>query len=76
MYYTLNPELPVSMWIMHEVAGGNSQLTTISELMPNRTYTISVLAYNSVGEGPRSEPKLVMTTQGGENALHCAPLLI
>lgn len=63
VYYTLSPaELPVSLWTVHQV--DNSQLTTITNLMTNRTYTISVLAFTSVGDGPLSEPIQVKTQQG------------
>ena len=61
------PNLPMRLWTIHRVEG-NVKLTTIGELQPNKTYTVSVLAYNSVGDGPRSEKKQVMTRQGGQYA--------
>lgn len=64
VYYTNIPTLPFKLWTEHEVEG-SGELTTIGNLRPNHTYTISVLAYNSVGDGPRSEPKQVITRQGG-----------
>ena len=67
VFYTNMPNLPMRLWTIHRVEG-NSKLTTIGELQPNKTYTVSVLAYNSVGDGPRSEKKQVMTRQGGEYA--------
>ena len=42
-------------------------LTTISNLLTNRTYTISVLAHTQIGDGPLSEAIKVKTQQGGEN---------
>ena len=76
VFYTNMPNLPMRLWTIHRVEG-NSKLTTIGELQPNKTYTVSVLAYNSVGDGPRSEKKQVMTRQGGEytparTPAHCA----
>ncbi len=59
----MTPDLPISLWTLHQV--DNSQLTTISNLLTNRTYTVSVLAYTSVGDGPLSEPIKVKTQQGG-----------
>lgn len=63
----MTPDLPISLWTLHQV--DNSQLTTISNLLTNRTYTISVLAYTSVGDGPLSEPIQVRTQQGGRSSL-------
>ena len=59
----MTPDLPITLWTLHQV--DNSELTTISNLLTNRTYTISVLAYTSVGDGPLSEPIQVKTQQGG-----------
>ena len=64
MYYTLMPDLPVTLWSVQPVDSG--QLTTISNLVTNRTYTITMLAYNGLGEGPLSPPVYVKTQQGGE----------
>lgn len=69
VYYALSPaELPVSLWTVHQV--DNPQLTTITNLMTNRTYTISVLAFTSIGDGPLSEPIQVKTQQGGVCAIN------
>ncbi len=65
VYYTMTPDLPITLWTLHAV--DNSQLTTISNLLTNRTYTISVLALTSVGDGPLSEPIQVRTQQGGRH---------
>ena len=63
MFYTLTPDLPIAMWTVHPV--DNSQLTTLSNLLTNRTYTLSVLAFTSIGDGPLSAPIAVRTHQGG-----------
>lgn len=63
VYYTLNPELPINMWTLHHV--DQSRLTTLTNLVTNRTYTISVLAHTVIGDGPLSEHIQVVTQQGG-----------
>ena len=64
VYYSLNRDLPLSRWFVLSV--DNSQLTTISNLITNRTYAISVLAYTAFGDGPMSwPPVLVKIQQGG-----------
>ncbi|XP_053394772.1 tyrosine-protein phosphatase Lar-like isoform X3 [Mercenaria mercenaria] len=63
VFYTTNPDLPIVLWMNQEVAGEN-KMTTISGLIPNSTYTICVLAYSSMGQGPLSVPVQVMTRQG------------
>ena len=55
-------------WEQQEVKNDN-RLTTISGLVPNQTYTISILAYSSIGPGPMSHPIQVLTTQGGKPSL-------
>jgi len=67
VYYTLTPELPISLWTVHVVEG--SRLTTIPNLLTNRTYTVQVLAYTSVGDGPLSQPTQVKLQQGGASAI-------
>lgn len=64
VFYTLTPDLPISLWTVHPV--DNSQLTTITNLLTNRTYTMSVLAYTGLGDGPLSDAIAVRTNQGGE----------
>ena len=63
VYYTVTPNLPIDLWTLHKV--DNAQLTTITNLWTNRTYTLRVRAYTSMGDGPLSEPIRVKTTQGG-----------
>ena len=75
VYYTMSPDLPITLWTLHQV--DNSQLTTISNLLTNRTYTVSVLAFTAVGDGPLSEPIKVRTQQGGMYLTLCpSPLCI
>ena len=63
VFYTLTPDLPISLWTVHVVEG--SMLTTIPNLLTNRTYSIKVLAYTEVGDGPHSEQIQVKMQQGG-----------
>ncbi|XP_041360358.1 tyrosine-protein phosphatase Lar-like isoform X2 [Gigantopelta aegis] len=63
VFYTLKPEKPIFFWDSQDVMNDN-KLTTISGLQPNQTYTISALAYSSIGQGPMSHPIQVLTTQG------------
>ncbi|ESN95495.1 hypothetical protein HELRODRAFT_102544 [Helobdella robusta] len=60
VYYTLSPNsLPVSLWTQHTVE--NTLMATLKNLMRNRTYTITVLAFTRVGDGPLSENVHVVT---------------
>jgi len=63
VYYTLSPDLPTPLWTVHRVEG--SQLTNILNLLTNRTYTLKVLAFTAVGDGPLSEHIQVKMQQGG-----------
>jgi len=63
VYYTLTPDLPISLWTVHEVEG--SRLTNIPNLLTNRTYSLRVLAFTEVGDGPLSEQMQVKMQQGG-----------
>ena len=63
VYYTLTPELPVRLWTVHEVTD-DSRVTTISNLLENRTYTVRLLALTTVGDGPLSPPINVSTSTG------------
>ena len=62
MYYTLSgADLPVSLWTVHEVNDG-SQTTTLSNLLHNSTYSLRLLAYTDIGDGPLSHVINVTTT--------------
>ncbi|XP_078525688.1 receptor-type tyrosine-protein phosphatase S isoform X1 [Lissotriton helveticus] len=62
VYFTMEPDKPVNDWQKYIVEG--SQLTTVKSLREDETYTVRVLAYTSVGDGPLSEPMQVKTQQG------------
>ncbi|KAK1896916.1 Receptor-type tyrosine-protein phosphatase S, partial [Dissostichus eleginoides] len=62
VYYTMDDSQPMSLWQIHNVQ--DSVLTTIQSLVPQETYTIKVLAFTSVGDGPFSEPIHVKVLQG------------
>ncbi|XP_042335384.1 receptor-type tyrosine-protein phosphatase S isoform X11 [Sceloporus undulatus] len=62
VYYTMEPDQPVSNWQKHNV--DDSLLTTVSSLLEHETYTVRVLAFTSVGDGPLSDPIQVKTQQG------------
>lgn len=66
VYYTMEPDQPVSNWQKHNV--DDSLLTTVSSLLEMETYTVRVLAFTSVGDGPLSDPIQVKTKQGGESS--------
>jgi len=58
VFYTTNPELPIVFWQSQDVTGDN-RMTSISGLTPNAVYTVSVLVYSSMGQGPLSSPTQV-----------------
>ncbi|XP_042319836.1 receptor-type tyrosine-protein phosphatase F isoform X8 [Sceloporus undulatus] len=62
VYYTTDPHLPLSMWQKHNT--DDSHLTTVGSLITGTTYSIRVLAFTSVGDGPPSEIIQVKTQQG------------
>ncbi|XP_076837330.1 receptor-type tyrosine-protein phosphatase S isoform X2 [Brachyhypopomus gauderio] len=62
VYYTMDPSEPVSQWQIHNVQ--DSMITTIQSLKPSETYTIRVLAFTSVGDGPFSDPVHVKVLPG------------
>ncbi|XP_047230412.1 receptor-type tyrosine-protein phosphatase S isoform X11 [Girardinichthys multiradiatus] len=62
VYYTMDDSQSMSLWQIHNVQ--DSLITTIQSLVPQETYTIKVLAFTSVGDGPFSEPIHVKVLQG------------
>uniref|UniRef100_A0A8C5P963 Receptor-type tyrosine-protein phosphatase S n=1 Tax=Leptobrachium leishanense TaxID=445787 RepID=A0A8C5P963_9ANUR len=62
VYYTMEPDQPVSNWQKYNVV--DNFLTTVGSLLEHETYTVRVLAYTSVGDGPLSDPIQVKTQQG------------
>lgn len=65
MFYTLQPDLPIILWHNQEVQS-NTNSTIITNLSPNDTYTICVLAYSAKGEGPVSQLITVITNEGSK----------
>ncbi|XP_019386826.1 PREDICTED: receptor-type tyrosine-protein phosphatase F isoform X5 [Crocodylus porosus] len=62
VYYTTDPHLSLSMWQKHNT--DDSHLTTVGSLITGTTYSIRVLAFTSVGDGPPSDSIQVKTQQG------------
>ncbi|XP_067085608.1 receptor-type tyrosine-protein phosphatase S, partial [Osmerus mordax] len=54
VYYTMDDAQPMSLWQIHNVQ--DSIITTVQSLVASETYTIKVLAFTSVGDGPFSDP--------------------
>lgn len=68
VYFTMDPSKPMNQWQIHNVQ--DSMITTIQNLVASETYTIRVLAFTSVGDGPFSDPIHVKVLQGGQYAAH------
>ncbi|XP_066522453.1 protein tyrosine phosphatase receptor type Fa isoform X3 [Hoplias malabaricus] len=62
VYYTPDLNTPLSTWQKHNT--DDSRLTTISGLVPDITYSLRVLGFTSVGDGPPSDVLQVKTQQG------------
>nr|XP_028690283.1 receptor-type tyrosine-protein phosphatase delta isoform X28 [Macaca mulatta] len=62
VYYTMDPTQHVNNWMKHNVA--DSQITTIGNLVPQKTYSVKVLAFTSIGDGPLSGDIQVITQTG------------
>ncbi|XP_029971393.1 receptor-type tyrosine-protein phosphatase F isoform X8 [Salarias fasciatus] len=62
VYYSSDMTAPLSAWQKHNT--DDSSLTTISGLTPDITYSLRVLGFTSVGDGPPSEILQVKTQQG------------
>ncbi|XP_041658734.1 receptor-type tyrosine-protein phosphatase S-like isoform X1 [Cheilinus undulatus] len=62
VYYTMDPSRPMNEWQIHNVQ--DSVITTIQNLVTTETYTIQVLAFTSVGDGPFSDPVHVKVMPG------------
>ncbi|XP_041430169.1 protein tyrosine phosphatase receptor type D S homeolog isoform X46 [Xenopus laevis] len=62
VYYTMDPTQHINSWTKHNVA--DSQITTIGNLEPQKTYSVKVLAFTSVGDGPLSNDIQVITQTG------------
>ncbi|XP_054991908.1 receptor-type tyrosine-protein phosphatase delta isoform X7 [Sorex araneus] len=62
VYYTMDPTQHVNNWMKHNVA--DSLITTIGSLVPQKTYSVKVLAFTSIGDGPLSSDIQVITQTG------------
>ncbi|XP_075065699.1 receptor-type tyrosine-protein phosphatase delta isoform X22 [Mixophyes fleayi] len=62
VYYTMEPTQQINSWTKYNVA--DSQITTIGSLVPQKTYSVKVLAFTSVGDGPLSNEIQVITQTG------------
>uniref|UniRef100_A0A7N8XCB9 Receptor-type tyrosine-protein phosphatase F n=1 Tax=Mastacembelus armatus TaxID=205130 RepID=A0A7N8XCB9_9TELE len=62
VYYSSDVTAPLSAWQKHNT--DDSSLTTISGLTPDITYSLRVLGFTSVGDGPPSDILQVKTQQG------------
>ncbi|KAM9207129.1 receptor-type tyrosine-protein phosphatase delta isoform 8-T8 [Dugong dugon] len=62
VYYTMDPTQHINNWMKHNVA--DSHITTIGNLVPQKTYSVKVLAFTSVGDGPLSSDIQVITQTG------------
>ncbi|XP_061588044.1 receptor-type tyrosine-protein phosphatase S-like isoform X15 [Cololabis saira] len=62
VYYTMDPSRSINEWQIHNVQ--DSVITTIQNLVTSETYTIQVLAFTSVGDGPFSDPVHVKVLRG------------
>ncbi|CAL8346458.1 unnamed protein product [Merluccius merluccius] len=62
VYYSADMTAPLSAWQKHNT--DDSRLTTISGLTTDITYSLRVLGFTSVGDGPPSDVLQVKTQQG------------
>ncbi|XP_054993882.1 receptor-type tyrosine-protein phosphatase F isoform X7 [Sorex araneus] len=62
VYYTPDARRPLSAWHKHNTDAG--LLTTVGSLLPGITYSLRVLAFTAVGDGPPSLTIQVKTQQG------------
>ncbi|XP_062961731.1 receptor-type tyrosine-protein phosphatase F isoform X5 [Cynocephalus volans] len=62
VYYTPDSRRPLSSWHKHNTDAG--LLTTVGSLLPGITYSLRVLAFTAVGDGPPSPTIQVKTQQG------------
>ncbi|MEQ2301099.1 hypothetical protein AMECASPLE_032555, partial [Ameca splendens] len=62
IYYSSEPNDPLSSWQTHNI--NDSKFTSITGLMPNITYSLRMLGFTSMGEGPLSDVLQIKTQQG------------
>lgn len=68
VYYTPDSRRPLSAWHKHNTDAG--LLTTVGSMLPGITYSLRVLAFTAVGDGPPSPTIQVKTQQGGRCGQH------
>ena len=68
VYYSPDSRRPLSAWHKHNTDAG--LLTTVGSLLPGITYSLRVLAFTAVGDGPPSPTIQVKTQQGGRCGQH------
>uniref|UniRef100_A0A3Q2CCZ5 Receptor-type tyrosine-protein phosphatase F n=1 Tax=Cyprinodon variegatus TaxID=28743 RepID=A0A3Q2CCZ5_CYPVA len=62
IYYRSEPSSPVSSWQILNT--NDSRSTSISGLTPNITYSLRILGFTAVGDGPLSDVLQIKTQQG------------
>ncbi|KAK2816005.1 hypothetical protein Q5P01_026472, partial [Channa striata] len=62
VYYSTEHDAPLNAWQKHNT--DDSQLTTVSGLTADTTYSVRVLGFTSVGDGPPSDVLQIKTQQG------------
>ncbi|XP_041647503.1 receptor-type tyrosine-protein phosphatase S-like isoform X4 [Cheilinus undulatus] len=62
IYYSSEHDAPLSAWQRHNT--GDGQLTTISGLTTDITYSLRVQGFTTVGDGPLSDVLQIKTQQG------------
>ncbi|XP_016521995.1 receptor-type tyrosine-protein phosphatase F-like isoform X2 [Poecilia formosa] len=61
IFYSSEPSNPLSTWQIHNT--NDSKFTSISELTPNITYSLRMLGFTSMGDGPLSDVLQLKTQQ-------------
>lgn len=57
--------LQISQWVSCNLSPASLQEMIITELQAETTYSVTVAAYTTKGDGARSKPKLMTTTGAG-----------
>ncbi|XP_023184851.1 receptor-type tyrosine-protein phosphatase F-like [Xiphophorus maculatus] len=66
IFYSSEPSNPLSTWQIHNI--NDSKFTSISGLTPTTTYSLRMLGFTSMGDGPLSDVLQLKTQQGGLRA--------
>ena len=65
LYYTTDATQPLSSWNTQVVTSGVT-MATIGGILPERRYSVRILAYNGFGDGPLSDVLEVLTFTGSK----------